>query len=192
MKTSKKVVLAFLSLFLTSFAFSQQQTLHKVWEVKTTPSKETDTNWRIPEPDEEIVCLHYGDGGSLGIVFKKNDERMFLIHDRSPQWVTIKGTDGFPDMQKAVERKDGLLYLGEENFGKRIPARINSQLFLEFEQLLKEWIENHEGYEADEFRVVLDVAKRMRSNKSVDTTRVSARRNPNTPDTLNLNPTFEL
>ncbi len=30
------------------------------------------------------------------------------------------------------------------------------------------------------------------ANKSVDTTRVSARRNSNTPDTLNLNPTFDL
>ena len=176
MNTSKKVILALFSLFLTSFAFGQQQKLHKVWEASTPPSKKIETNWRIPDPDEEIICLHYGDGGSLGIVFKKNDERMILIHDRRPEWVTIKGTDGFPDMQKPVERKDGLLYLGEENFLKRIPARINGQLFLELEQLLKEWIKHHEGYEADEFRAVLDVAKKMRSNQSVDTTAVSAPR----------------
>ena len=34
--------------------------------------------------------------------------------------------------------------------------------------------------------------KEISTNKSVDTTRVSARRKSNTPDTLNLNPTFEL
>ncbi len=46
--------------------------------------------------------------------------------------------------------------------------------------------------ESDLWMSILEQEYKEKANKSVDTTRVNARRNSNPPDTLNLNPTFKL
>ena len=170
---------ALVALVLSLPAFSQTQTLHKVWDsgaAKPTPTSDEEQKWKIETLEGRPFCLHYADGGSLGVVFQKNDEEVTLILDRSSIAITIKGTDGFPDTYRFEERNDGLLYLGEENFKKRIPLNVRSHLFLEMEKLLEESIEKYESDVTDDLSLFLDSAKRMRSNQTHHTTAVSAPR----------------
>lgn len=168
MKIQRKELLTFvplLALTLSTSANGQQQKHHKVWDEKSEPLVNLETDWRIDTIDGNPFLLHYADGGSLGIVFKKGDEEVTLILDRSSRSITIKGTDEFQDIQKFEERNDGLLYLGEDNFKKRIPANVRSQLFLKMEILLKECSEQHDSTETAELKLFLVAAEMMRSNR---------------------------
>ncbi len=176
-----------------AFASSEERKLYTVWDASLESNQRNEPeHWKVTRKDGCVTYTMVMAGGSTGISFRKGEEIVTLFHDRSFHVTTIKGTDGFPDVDLAKERKDGLLYLGLENFGKGIPVDVNSSLFLELKQEMKKYIESHNLTEGKVMKRFLDTAKKMRSNKAVDTIRVSARRNPNTPDTLNLNPTIKL